>query len=73
MEMEKMCFGRFGKLGPLARGCFAVKAFEAGDLIIDERPLEIDIVVSAHKSCLESRSFTRRTPGPSRRSLVKTI
>ena len=55
------------------KGLFAVKAFEAGDLIIAERPLEIDIVVSAHKSCLESRSFTRRTPGPSRRSLVKTI
>ena len=55
------------------KGLFAVKSFEAGDLIIAERPLGVDVLVSAHKLCLEFRSFTRSTPWGSRRSLVKTI
>ena len=55
------------------KGLFAVKTFEAGDLIIAERPLEVDAVVSAHQSCLASCSFTRSTPRVSHHSLVRAI
>lgn len=48
--------------GYAGKGLFAVKALEAGDIIVAERPLELYGLVSAHHSCLESRSFTRRHP-----------
>ena len=54
-------------------GLFAITTFEAGDLIIAERPLEVDAVVSAHHSCLAPCSFTRSTPRASHRSLVRAI
>jgi hypothetical protein len=39
----------------VGRGVFAAKAFEAGDIIIAERPLELHTYASGHYSCLGSR------------------
>jgi len=59
--------------GYAGKGLFAVKAFEAGDTIVAERPLELYGAVSVHHSCLESYSFTRSYPRVSHRSPMKTI